>query len=559
MSEIESVVNNKESCGVEQAVITDEENHCAAVQTRAMKVKDGKPQKPLKVTAIHGLDIGPGQLIEQQKTDQTLKKYWELAENPVENGKAQFFVKNEILYRKYIGKHDGDGIIQLVVPESLREKVVSLTHDTLLSGHRGSTKTLNRVLQEFYWPGINNFVLRYVSSCDLCQRNVSDGTVGKAPLSSLPVIGTPLSVVCIDLIGSLSPPSDGNRWILTIIDMCPRFPECIPLRDISSSSVAEALLGVFSRVGKADRIHSDRGSQFTSEMMQELYRLLSVKQSTTSRHHAMGNGLCENMNRTVKNLPNKVVSERPQDWSRYITPLMFAVRDTPQDSTGFTPFELLFGHRVRTPLTLLKHLWTSEKEDTEVKTTYQYVLDLRERIEETCQLAQEEIAKVQKRNQTYYNRRARKRRLNIGDSVLLLLLTENNKLTLASRGPHKVVEKVGEVDYKTRVTRDKIKTYHINMLKEYHQRKEQSIENDDESGNISESEVSKDGHIIEQVAAIACANDDGITENNEFEIEDDKELLPLYSVKHNENVNDVVINPDLSSEQQNEVSSLLRK
>jgi len=226
---------------------------------------------------IPGLDIGPEQLIEQQKTDQTLKKYWELAENPVENGKAQFFIKNEILYRKYIGKHDGEGIIQLVVPESLREKVVSLAHDTLLSGHRGSTKTLNRVLQEFYWPGINNFVLRYVSSCDLCQRNVSKGTVGKAPLGSLPVIGTPFSVVCIDFIGPLSPPSDGNRWILTIIDMCTRFPECIPLRDISSSSVAEALLGVFSRVGLPDRIHSDRGSQFTSEMMQELYRLLSVK------------------------------------------------------------------------------------------------------------------------------------------------------------------------------------------------------------------------------------------------------------------------------------------
>jgi len=135
-----------------------------------MKVKEGKPQKPLKVTTVHGIDIRPEQLIEQQKTDQTLKKYWELAENPVENGKAQFFVKNEILYRKYIGKHDGEGIIQLVVPESLREKVVSLADDTLLSGHRGYTKTLNRVSQEFYWPGINNFVLRYVSSCGLCQK-----------------------------------------------------------------------------------------------------------------------------------------------------------------------------------------------------------------------------------------------------------------------------------------------------------------------------------------------------------------------------------------------------
>ena len=145
MSEIESVVNDKESCGVEQAVIAEEEDRCAAVQTRAMKVKERKPQKPFKVTTVPGLDVGPEQLVEQQKTDQTLKKCWELAENPVENGKTQFFVKNEILYRKYVGNHDEEGLVQLVVPESLREKVVSLAHDTPLSGHRGSTKTLNTV------------------------------------------------------------------------------------------------------------------------------------------------------------------------------------------------------------------------------------------------------------------------------------------------------------------------------------------------------------------------------------------------------------------------------
>ena len=74
--------------------------------------KRGQTQKPLKVTTIPGLGIGSKQLIEQQKTNQTLKKYWELAENPVENGKLQFFIKNEIVYRKYIGKHDGEEIIQ---------------------------------------------------------------------------------------------------------------------------------------------------------------------------------------------------------------------------------------------------------------------------------------------------------------------------------------------------------------------------------------------------------------------------------------------------------------
>ena len=73
--------------------------------------------------------------------------------------------------------------------------------------------------------------------------------------------------------------------------------------------------------------------------MREVYRLLNIKQSTTSPYHAMGNGIVENFNKTIKNLLKKVTAEKPKDWHRYLGPLMFAVRDTPQDSTGFMPFE----------------------------------------------------------------------------------------------------------------------------------------------------------------------------------------------------------------------------
>jgi len=83
---------------------------------------------------------------------------------------------------------------------------------------------------------------------------------------------------------------------------------------------------------------------------------LDVKQSTTTPYHALGNGVIENFNKTIKNLLKKVAAERPKDWHRYQGPLMIAVRDTPQDSTGFTPFELLYGYRVRTPMTLLKRI-----------------------------------------------------------------------------------------------------------------------------------------------------------------------------------------------------------
>ena len=110
------------------------------------------------------------------------------------------------------------------------------------------------------------------------------------------------------------------------------------------------------------------------------------------------------------------------------------MRDTPQDSTGFTPFELLYGYQVRTPMTLLKRLWTGDNDDPEVKTSYQYVVDLKQRVEKTCELARNELAKVQTRNQKILHRKARKRKFNVGDSVLLLLPTERNKLTLYGEG-----------------------------------------------------------------------------------------------------------------------------
>jgi len=188
----------------------------------------------------------------------SLKKYRELVDKPNEDGKPQFFEKKGILYRRYFGRRGEDAIVQLVVPQELREKVVSLAHDTLLAGHRGAAKTLSRVQQGFYWPEVHEFLTRYVASGDLCQRNVSKGTVSKAPLGKLPLVETPLSVICVDIVGPISPPSEGFQYILTIIAMCTRFPEAVPLKDISTSTVAEALLNMLSRVGLPNTIHSDR-------------------------------------------------------------------------------------------------------------------------------------------------------------------------------------------------------------------------------------------------------------------------------------------------------------
>jgi len=184
-------------------------NKCTAVQITAMKQRELKPPRPLRVSSINGLKIRPEQLIEQQSSDETLKRYWELCDKPAEIGKPQFVTKKGIQYWKCKTESGVECKLQLVVPVGLRERVVALAHDTLFSGHRGAAKTLSRVQQEFYWPGIHNFVTRYGASCDLCQRNVSKGIVGKAPMGKLLLVGTPFSTVCVDIVGPLSPPSDG--------------------------------------------------------------------------------------------------------------------------------------------------------------------------------------------------------------------------------------------------------------------------------------------------------------------------------------------------------------
>jgi len=209
--------------------------------------------------------------------------------------------------------------------------------------------------------------------------------------------------------------------------------------------------------------------------------------------------------------------------------------------------------------TLLKRIWTDEDEDPEVQTLYQYVIDLTDRVEETCQMVKEELAKVQVRNQKYYNKRTRDRKLQVGNSVLLLLPTERNKLNLAWRGPYKVVGIVGDFDYRVEVSPDKVKTYHINMLKRYYHCEsatEPTFNGSRASPNCDDNDVINENQDADhQAASVACVIEEEVSD--EVMSGKDVEALLLYNVRQKETVDDVIINPQLSAKQRNQVRYLL--
>ena len=213
--------------------------------------------------------------------------------------------------------------------------------------------------------------------------------------------------VAVDLVGPISPASEkGNRYILTVVDFATRYPEAVALPKIETEHVAEALLEVLSRVGFPKEMLSDRGTQFPSDMMKEVSQLVSTKQLFTTPYNPLCNGLCERINGVLKSMIQKICQERPKVWDRYQPAILFAYREVPRSSKGFSPFELLHGRTVRGPMQILKELWAGDCED-EIRNTYQYVLELRNRLEKTCQLARESLYEAQGRQKHHFDKKAR--------------------------------------------------------------------------------------------------------------------------------------------------------
>ena len=118
---------------------------------------------------------------------------------------------------------------------------------------------------------------------------------------------------------------------MTHVDYATRYPEAVALKRIDMETVAEALVDIYSRLGVPEEILSDQGTQFISDFMKEVCRLLGVTQSTTTPYHPMRNGLVEKFNGTLKKMLNRLCNEKPKQWHRYINALLFAYREVPQD------------------------------------------------------------------------------------------------------------------------------------------------------------------------------------------------------------------------------------
>ena len=345
--------------------------------------------------------------------------------------------------------------------------VLKLAHATPLAGHLGRNKTIRRVLQRFYWPGVCRDVANHCRCCPECQKAQSR-RAQPAPLVPLPVMAEPFSCIAMDIVGPLPRSRSGHKYILVICDYATRYPEAVPLHSCEAERIAEELMKLFSRVGIPKEILTDQGSNFTSRLLAELYAMLQVRAIRTTPYHPQTDGLVERFNQTLKAMLRRTVNQEGKDWDRLIPYLLFAYREVPQASTGFSPFELLYGRKVRGPLDMVKEQWEADEKSNE--SVVSYILAIQDKLASMADLVGENMKKAQETQKHWYDLNAREKTLEPGEGVLILLPTSSNKLLAQWQGPYTVEKRVSNVTYQVDMCnkRKRHRVFHINMLRQWH-------------------------------------------------------------------------------------------
>jgi transposase InsO family protein len=368
---------------------------------------------------------------------------------------------------------------KFIVPTKERIHLIHAVHSSV--GHAGVSKVLYALRDHYYWPRIGEDVTTQINQCFQCQLMKGNPCRIRAPLQST-IVGEPFERIAIDISGPFHHCGHGHRFILAVIDYFSKYCVLIPLRRVDAETVARKIISRWITVfGVPIKIHSDRGSNFESELFHELCNLLGILKTKTSPYYPQSDGLVERLFRTVKPMISAVVHERRMEWCEALSVTEMGLRATVQESTGFSPFEILFGKRMRLPWQ-----WQNVEKLTDMHTDHtsygKFVSDLRETLQQIRNKVEVNLKRSIQRQEVYYNKNKRSNPFTVGDKVLVRI-ERHSPLEFPLKkyeGPFVIIKNNGHWSYTLQHTSNdkKIIQRNFNQLKRW---KEDSLK-----GNLSQ-------------------------------------------------------------------------
>ena len=331
---------------------------------------------------------------------------------------------------------------RILVPKSLKEKILKRFHDSPYAGHLGVKKTAARIQRRFKWHKMGKDIKEYVSGCDICSKRKAVGT-SKAPLNPIPPPESVWQTMAMDIMGPLSESGkERNQYILVMGEYLTRYIITAPMPDQTAETVARTFVNnVILIHGVPEKVLTDQGTNFQSNIMNVLYKQYGITRLKTTAYRPQCDGMVERVNRTLADILASYVSKEPSKWSDFLPSANFAYNTAVHSSTGYSPFYLMYGREAMEPQDMIEPVRNRDMTDPNMifsQMWYDAIEITRERLEES-----------KEKQKAYYDRNTKKVEFEMDEKVMLKEMANvPGKFNNRWDGPFVIKEKKGNVNYK---------------------------------------------------------------------------------------------------------------
>lgn len=349
--------------------------------------------------------------------------------------------------------------VRKITDNDTKRIILNDFHMLPTSGHAGIRRMLCNIRKYYFWPGLENDVTNYVKRCDQCQRQKYSKYV-KEPMVITNCGNSAFERVYIDIVGPLVKDNSNNQYILTLQCDLTKYVEAYPLPSKNAEIVASALVNNFIlRYGLPRDLVSDRGSEFISNTMQQVCKILNITQLTSTAYHHQTIGSLENSHKHLIAFLRIQTQNQPHSWSTWVPFWCFSYNTTVHTETKYTPYELVFGKQCVLP----SHL--SSTIDP-LYNSFDYPLQLKYKLQVSQQDAKKNLELSKHLRKEHYDSYINPITYKAGDFLLLKNEACTSKLDSVYIGPFEVVKDCG-VNVIILDKFNKQKTVHKNRTKMY--------------------------------------------------------------------------------------------
>ena len=382
---------------------------------------------------------------------------------------SEFVVVDDVLCRTVQNKETKERETFIYVPKKVRNLLVLDCHT---KNHRTAQIAYEELKERYWWPNMQTEINRIVTACPNCQKVKIVTGAHRATMQTFE-FEQPFDYLAMDIVGPVPTSTAGNKYVLTIIDMATRWIELVPLRTIDAPTVARAFFMEWCcRYGRPKQMLTDQGSNFESKLFAAFCRILSISKKRTTAYRPQTNGRCERANGMMKQMVSLLGHRYRRDWDLVLPYAAYAIRQSINTTTGFSPAELVFGRSGPTSLLANDVEIVMEHEKKMPKSSIQWLKQLKQQL---CRVNKEAHVNAEKHQQIYkrqYDKHCLDRNFKVGDKVLLFRnVITGDKFIPVYEGPYQIFDTVdrSKVNFKVVKVDDPsvTRTEHVDSFKRY--------------------------------------------------------------------------------------------